>query len=84
MTINEAIKDLETSAESAKREGFNVNTTANAQTPRGKSCYEYARACQQMAEWLKELKVLREVVANITRAADAPDVIVRHYGDKVW
>ena len=64
MTIDEAIKHCEKMAERKQQEGFFRNTRANAPTVEGSKCYECASEYQQLAEWPRELKMLREVIDN--------------------
>lgn len=58
--LDEAIKRCNKKAEELKNMGFDVNTRFNADTKKGRECYECAKDYEQVAEWLTELKERRE------------------------
>lgn len=60
MTLDEAICHCEEVAEREKAKGFEFNTRYNRENEYGTKCYECADEHRQLAEWLKELKQLRE------------------------
>ena len=60
MTLDEAIAHAKEKAEELKNIGFDVNTRFNADTKKGRECYECASEYEQLAEWLTELKARRE------------------------
>ena len=60
MTIEEAIKHCEEVAEREQQKGYYANTEANQSTEYGTKCYECAKEHRQLAEWLRELKALKD------------------------
>ena len=53
--LTEAISHAREKAEELKNIGFDINTRFNADTQKGRECYECAREHEQLAEWLTEL-----------------------------
>lgn len=69
MTLDEAIKHCEEKAEELNKEVLKQANLCNAKEVA--DCQECAREHEQLAEWLKELKDLREslaVIRNIERS----------------
>ena len=64
MTLDEAIKHAEEVAEREKEKGFEFNTRYNRENEYGTKCYECAEEHRQLAEWLKELKMYREMIPS--------------------
>ena len=58
LSLDEAIKHCEEKAEELKNIGFDINTRFNA---------ECAKEHEQLADWLKELKELRETMEMIKK-----------------
>ena len=67
LSLDEAIKHCEEKAEELKNIGFDINTRFNADTKKGRECYECAKEHEQLADWLKELKELRETMEMIKK-----------------
>ena len=71
MTIDEAIKYYEKIVKEQEHKGRELEKSAEKYHDRfeehyASQCFEYASEYEQLAEWLKELKRLRELVIPIT------------------
>ena len=70
MTLDEAIKHAEEVAEEKEKEAWEVQLQEEYKTI--KSCKECAEEHRQLAEWLKELKQLREQTRWVPVSKDLP------------
>ena len=64
--LESAIQHCIEVAEEMQNRGFAINTHWNADTEKGRECYECASEHRQLAEWLRELKKDREKLDGLS------------------
>ena len=86
LTLDEEIQHFHEKAEELKNKGFDINTRFNTDTKAGRECYECAKDCEQVAEWLTKLKERREADRwNVIRSKeDLPKESGKYLVSGVW